>query len=43
VEALFRRPKLERWLHVRREAWRAGFARGPVTSFIFEFVSFGVK
>ena len=38
-----RRLKLEAWLHARREAWRAAFARGPITGFIFEFVSFGVK
>jgi len=38
-----RRLKLETWLHARREAWRAAFVRGPWTSFIFEFVSFGVK
>lgn len=35
--------KLEAWLHQRREAWRAAFVRGPVTGFLFEFVSFGVK
>jgi uncharacterized membrane protein YoaT (DUF817 family) len=38
-----RRLKLEAWLHARREAWRAAFVRGPVTGFLFEFVSFGVK
>lgn len=38
-----RRLKLERWLHARREAWRAAFVKGPVTGFTFEFVSFGVK
>ena len=38
-----RRLKLERWLHARREAWREAFVKGPVTSFTFEFVSFGVK
>lgn len=38
-----RRLKLETWLHARREAWRAAFARGWFTGFIFEFVSFGVK
>lgn len=38
-----RRLKLERWLHSRREAWRAAFVRGPLSQFAFEFVSFGVK
>ena len=38
-----RRLKLERWLHRRRETWRAAFVRGPLTGFAFEFVSFGVK
>ena len=38
-----RRLKLEAWLHARREAWRAAFVRGPFTTFVFEFVSFGVK
>ena len=38
-----RRLKLEAWLHARREAWRAAFVKGPITSFTFEFVSFGVK
>jgi len=38
-----RRLKLETWLHVRREAWRAAFVRGWFTGFLFEFVSFGVK
>ena len=38
-----RRLKLEAWLHARREAWRAAFVKGPVSSFTFEFVSFGVK
>jgi uncharacterized membrane protein YoaT (DUF817 family) len=38
-----RRLKLEAWLHARREAWRAAFVRGPVTGFLFEFVSFGIK
>lgn len=38
-----RRLKLEAWLHARREAWRSAFVRGPVTGFLFEFVSFGVK
>ncbi len=37
------RLKLETWLHARREAWRAAFVHGPVTAFVFEFVSFGVK
>jgi len=36
-----RRLKLETWLHVRREAWRAAFVRGWFTGFLFEFVSFG--
>jgi uncharacterized membrane protein YoaT (DUF817 family) len=38
-----RRLQLERWLHARREAWRAAFVRGWFTGFLFEFVSFGVK
>ncbi|MFT3724428.1 MAG: DUF817 domain-containing protein [Hyphomonadaceae bacterium] len=38
-----RRLKLETWLHARREAWRTAFVRGPWTTFIFEFVSFGIK
>jgi uncharacterized membrane protein YoaT (DUF817 family) len=38
-----RRLNLEGWLHARREAWRAAFVRGPLTAFLFEFVSFGVK
>lgn len=38
-----RRLRLEAWLHARREAWRAAFVRGPWTTFLFEFVSFGVK
>jgi uncharacterized membrane protein YoaT (DUF817 family) len=38
-----RRLKLETWLHARREAWRAAFVRGPWTTFVFEFVSFGIK
>ncbi len=38
-----RRLRLEAWLHVRREAWRAAFVRGPWTMFVFEFVSFGIK
>lgn len=38
-----RRLKLEAWLHARREAWRAAFVRGPVSLFVFEFVSFGIK
>ncbi len=38
-----RRLKTEAWLHARREVWRAAFAQGPITAFIFEFVSFGVK
>jgi uncharacterized membrane protein YoaT (DUF817 family) len=37
------RLKFERWLHARREAWRAAFVRGPATGFLFEFVSFGIK
>jgi uncharacterized membrane protein YoaT (DUF817 family) len=40
---MLRRLKLEAWLHARREAWRAAFVRGWFTSFVFEFVSFGVK
>lgn len=38
-----RRLRLETWLHVRREAWRAAFVRGAFTAFLFEFVSFSVK
>jgi uncharacterized membrane protein YoaT (DUF817 family) len=38
-----RRLKLEAWLHARREAWRNAFVRDPITGFVFEFVSFGVK
>jgi uncharacterized membrane protein YoaT (DUF817 family) len=43
VQTGSRRLALEHWLHARREAWRAAFVRGPVTGFLFEFVSFGVK
>jgi uncharacterized membrane protein YoaT (DUF817 family) len=38
-----RRLKFESWLHARRAAWRAAFVRGPWTTFVFEFVSFGIK
>ncbi|WP_421791969.1 DUF817 domain-containing protein [Hyphobacterium sp.] len=30
-------------MHARREAWRAAYVRGPVTQFLFEFISFGIK
>jgi len=31
------------YLHAKRAKWHASFVKGPVTQFIFEFVSFGVK
>ncbi len=34
---------LKAYLTARREAFRAGFVRGKLTGFLFEFVSFGVK
>jgi uncharacterized membrane protein YoaT (DUF817 family) len=34
---------VQRWLHLRREALRAAWVRGPWSLAAFEFVSFGIK